>query len=993
MPDDPLDRLFERFARRGDTHALGEVYDALAPKLYRLALHLARDGAEAEDLLQATFVTAIERAAMFTPGQALEPWLSGILANHARNAGRRAARTSTGEVSPVDSAPEPADEASRAELDESLARALEKLPEAYRPALVLRLRHGLSVAEIAEALGTPPGTVRSQLARGTELLRRSLPAGLVGAFAALLAPHAAGLAGVRTAVLAHAEVASASLALGGLWIVKKWIAAAVVVLLFSGAVGYGILNTRDVEAPRLPLPAEPALAEPASTTPVDSSAAVHLRTEESQTVAARPAAPVASTGSVEVEVRYASNHEPASGVTVVLRVDHRDVSYDDERSAELDLNGRARWTGLPPTFVLAHALPGGVASGLLKAGTTLSLTLLIPDGVEVSGEVVDAAAQPVPDAQIWLSELNMPALGRVCARCDGKGRFHLRSVGAKRWIGAKSASAALSYLQCVRGTAGEKQEVRIVLDREGTRLSGSVLDDQRRPVAHAQVLAGSEEVALDRLLGDGSYVPGGAPQRAESDDEGRFEFGGLPLGACTLRARAPGLTGSARTLQLLPGSNRFDVVLDREAVVAGRVSDASGAPIGQARVFSGQFGRFETRVTTSLADGSFALNGLEPGECQLVADLQDGWRVEERVSLSAGERREWNPRLSPADAIRGIVRSSAGQPLAGWSVLLSDEAGSKDGWQSANTDADGRFRLRAQPENLYRLAVFEPQRWSEFPRATLRGLRVDGTELAIEIREDSTDDASLSGRVLDGSGKPVPDAWLLLWHVEQGVGRTLSTDEHGDVRLAHVPVGHLQLEVRSLEHPWRKLGEREARAGERIDLGTIELANGGRIAGTLRGAGEAKFEITVADEHGLLAGTIEIHGSEYRSNALAPGSYRLYVRGSGVGDQQHDFDITAGRELRLDLVLEPMSVRKLVLQTGERTRASKAVTCIVTDGAGRQVCMRSVPVASAASLELELSMPAGVHKLVVLGETGQLLESQISASGAGTDPELTLTLP
>jgi len=239
----------------------------------------------------------------------------------------------------------------------------------------------------------------------------------------------------------------------------------------------------------------------------------------------------------------------------------------------------------------------------------------------------------------------------------------------------------------------------------------------------------------------------------------------------------------------------------------------------------------------------------------------------------------------------------------------------------------------------------------------------------------------------------VADARLILWHVEQEIWRELPPDERGELSQAHVPPGHLQLEVRSSEHPWIKLGEREARAGERLDLGTLELANGGHVAGTLRGAEQARLELTLADEHGMLAGTIEIHDAEYRSNALRAGKYSLYVRGSGVGDQRHEIEITAERELRLDLVLEPMSVRKLVLQTGERTRASKYVTCFVNDATGRQVCMRSVPVAGAASLELELSMPAGEHKLVVWGEGGQLLETQISASGADSDPPLTLSLP
>jgi RNA polymerase sigma-70 factor (ECF subfamily) len=994
MSSDPLDRLFERYARTGDTRALGEVYDALAPELYRVALHLARDGAEAEDLLQATFVTAIERAHTWRSGEALKPWLSGILANHARNAGRRAARAATtGEVAALDAALEPLEEASRSELDETLARALERVPEAYRPALVLRLRHGLTVAQIAEALGIPPGTVRSQLGRGTEHLRRSLPAGLVGAFAALLAPSAEGLPGIRAAILAHAEIARVPLAVGGVWLVKKWIAAALLLLLVSGAVGYGIWNDRQPGVP-LATPTAEVAPEPAQAEPVVAQAPREERSSIPPASAPQVAAAAApSTGSVELEVLYARDGEPARGGTVLLRIDHSGVSYADERCAELDQDGRARWDEIPACGVVAHALPGGMVSGIVTAGRTLRLRLKIPDGIEVQCEVVDAAERPVPGAQIWLSEPGQPAVGYVCGRCDAQGRLRLRSVGAQRWIGAKSDTAALSYLQCVRGVAGGTQQLHIVLEREAARLTGTVLDDQHRPVARAQVLAGSEETVFGHLLADGMSVPVGAPQRTEADEAGRFEFRGLPLGPCTLRARAAGLVGPARTLELHPGSNRADVALEREALVAGRVCDASGTPVGGVRVFSGAFGHFDSRIAHTAPDGSFTLRGLEPGERALVAEQPDGGRAEETLLLRAGERCEWNPRLSLPEAIRGTVRTPEGRPLAGWSLVLGNEDRAQPGWESGNTDADGRFLLKARPERSYRLSVFEPQRWSDFPRAELRGVHLEGPELSIEIREDGADEASLRARILDTSGKPVPDARLIVFHVEQDLWRELAPDERGDLLQAHIPPGHLRLEARSAGHPWQKLAEREVRAGERVELGTIELANGGRVAGTLRGAGAAQIEISVADARGLLAGTIEIHGSEYHSNALAPGSYRLYVRGTGVGDQQHDFEISAGRELRLDLVLEPMLVRKLVLQTGERTRASKYITCFVNDAAGRQLCMRSLPVAGAASLELELSMPAGEHQLVVWGEAGSLLETRISASGAGSDPALALTLP
>ena len=54
------------------------------PRLLRMALHLGRDPGDAEDLVQATFLTAIEKAATYDASRPLLPWLTGILIRHAQ---------------------------------------------------------------------------------------------------------------------------------------------------------------------------------------------------------------------------------------------------------------------------------------------------------------------------------------------------------------------------------------------------------------------------------------------------------------------------------------------------------------------------------------------------------------------------------------------------------------------------------------------------------------------------------------------------------------------------------------------------------------------------------------------------------------------------------------------------------------------------------------------------------------------------------------------
>jgi RNA polymerase sigma-70 factor (ECF subfamily) len=131
-------------------------FDATAAEVLRVAHHLARDPATAEDLLQRTFLTAIEAASSWDRRRRLVPWLLGILGNHAKEAARRASRA----VDPARLAPTevPSPEAAAA-TREALAhvdRALDALPDPARSVLILRYRHGLEPAAIA-ALGSGAG--------------------------------------------------------------------------------------------------------------------------------------------------------------------------------------------------------------------------------------------------------------------------------------------------------------------------------------------------------------------------------------------------------------------------------------------------------------------------------------------------------------------------------------------------------------------------------------------------------------------------------------------------------------------------------------------------------------------------------------------------------------------------------------------------------------------------------------------------------------------
>lgn len=157
---------------------------AALDSLYRTALRLTRVPADAEDLVQETYLKAFRAADSFTPGTNLRAWLFTILHNTARNRVRdriREAVSVDSEVveraaeSPVrDVRGGPPETPETLLLRETLApelqAAIDELPDAFRQAVWLRDVEEFSYAEIANMLSVPVGTVMSRISRGRHLL-------------------------------------------------------------------------------------------------------------------------------------------------------------------------------------------------------------------------------------------------------------------------------------------------------------------------------------------------------------------------------------------------------------------------------------------------------------------------------------------------------------------------------------------------------------------------------------------------------------------------------------------------------------------------------------------------------------------------------------------------------------------------------------------------------------------------------------------------------
>ena len=227
-------RTFSAPSDLRDPQYLAEVFDRTARPLLRLAIHLVGDPAVAEDLVQDTFLGALEAADRYDPRQPIEPWLRGILLNRFRRRARTDARKPEAERLAKRVAETPAEEALHTEQSAALAQAIDGLDSPYREILLLRMRHGMAPADIAHVLGRTSGTVRVQLHRGLEQLRRALPG--VAVFALLGMSARRGLAAVRTVVIEQTQAASTGVAVvtGGVLMGKVILAGALAVAALIG---------------------------------------------------------------------------------------------------------------------------------------------------------------------------------------------------------------------------------------------------------------------------------------------------------------------------------------------------------------------------------------------------------------------------------------------------------------------------------------------------------------------------------------------------------------------------------------------------------------------------------------------------------------------------------------------------------------------------------------------------------------------------------------
>ena len=162
-------------ARRGDADAFEQLVIAYRDQVFRLALRMCGNEADADEAAQEAFLSAWKALPNFRGDSQFSTWLYQLTSHAAidllRREKRQIAAEDITEVSVSDPGPSPQQQAERSETRQAVRDAMGQLSPEYRQIVVLRFLQELSYEEIGAVLKLPPGTVKSRLNRAKAQLK------------------------------------------------------------------------------------------------------------------------------------------------------------------------------------------------------------------------------------------------------------------------------------------------------------------------------------------------------------------------------------------------------------------------------------------------------------------------------------------------------------------------------------------------------------------------------------------------------------------------------------------------------------------------------------------------------------------------------------------------------------------------------------------------------------------------------------------------------
>ncbi|HEB54671.1 MAG TPA: sigma-70 family RNA polymerase sigma factor [bacterium] len=972
MPPHSLEQLFRNYLDTGDEAALEHCMHRCRAPLRRLARRLGTDACDAEDLIQETFIAAIEGAARFDPNRPLLPWLKGILtfraAHLARGDLRR--RRHHGRLPSRQREPANPPDLDRVELDADVRAAIDDLPSRYREPLAQYLLAERSPVEIAESLGVERSTLRVRLHRGMrrlrDALRRWAPPALLLAFG-----RRAWAAARSRAVAAAGATASFALAIA-----------------FAVSMPW---NHR-VDAPAT------AGGEIAAVSADDE------RTDERTSPASRVAAPAP-----QRELLPVANDAHGLSFTVTQRDGHGVAGVGltlepawtldpllHRRTRVTDAAGRARWHDLAPGIYRVTADRNTTwrrTSQLVTVdGRDPSFAIALLSDRRTRGVVVDAEGRPVAGASVWLGcEPTGPWRGQEVTHTDDAGRFELFGLPTGALLAARHPRLSRGPAVRLARPADQTDDVvRLELGPRGRSLTLEVQDEQGIVVADAAVHVGYSADATPLALAQGATPWTSPPLVGRTDRNGRFATLALRPGRHPVVVRAVGMAPLRSWLTVTAdGSPTHRLRMTRGATLSGRIRSADGQPIAGAtvRFHSGDAG---TAIGVRTDDaGRFLYESLPAGDGCIVVSSPGRAPTVHALCLAAGRHDHHDLTLAAATTILGTIVPPNGtwsdsvQVQAQWppSALHPDQV-------VVEADTLGRFRL--------------PNRQGKRPRLRLRLAgeplfrAVDdhvswyGDQATILLPAHWAADCWIEGTCRDERSRGISAARVFVCRNETSWAEVDRTDDRGRYRIGPLPPGRYRVfaESTSPDAPTLVGEVRELLQGctEHCDLQSRQV--GGVKVTLLRTDGQPADHVLATIQRADLPRRVARADRATFEQRLVAGDYVLSVLGRATEwIDAHPFTVRAGQTTDVRVELRAASLYRLRPRGLPPRMTESALDFTIAEVGGNRP-PATIRIQPDAAVQIAAVLPHGDYLLRHVDAAGRNWTGafSIDASADGTVP-------
>ena len=605
-------------------------------------------------------------------------------------------------------------------------------------------------------------------------------------------------------------------------------------------------------------------------------------------------------------------------------VDHWQLATSGE-------DGTFKIAHAPKDWTVAEARTDNNRVGA-RARAKGEITIKLEKASTLSGVVLDAKTQtPLAGVEVRL----MPPMGMgmggespASAFTNAKGGYTISPVPPGSYMINTARPGFVTPPVSVSVAVGQAAQKSLYANARA-RVVGSVLDDDKRPVAGARVA--SRSAAREQMMIIGAGRNFGQDATTYTAPDGRFVLRSVATESdIQVDASKKGFpAGHSSTLRLAPAERKGGVLITipRGVALTGKVTDRSGAPLSGVAVeaveaANDQFGGVRRMVIAmaqndrgddlarTLSDGTYRLQ-VKEGTYDIVFKREGFSAKTVRGQAISASAQPVNVTLDPGVEITGrVVRDGVG--VEGVNV----NAMSQDGMSNATTGADGSFRLEDLTPGQMMLSANKREDFVQ----QVRPVTAPARDVVIEIPPG----VRVSGRVFDKTTKsPVTSFQAGISATRGGGGMVINTppmlkaftSDDGSFTLENVPPGPMSIVVMAPGYTPARLPSMTVEEGKPVTDLEVAMDTGVKLTGRVTGPdGAGLGGVTVREDMGdrmrnmmRMAGgmdstTVTDPRGEYTIEALSAGEKSFAFSRQGYLTETKTITLTSG-SARLDATL------------------------------------------------------------------------------------------